>query len=337
MPERLPSYSAYISADELLNELYGKKLIDCDDSIIDFLTQHQHSKRPPFYLNFLIGLGAFIASVCFISVIVIGFAIRSDEGFIIFGFIFCVLAILLQKIVEGSDVGVVKNSFFSQSLFYFMMSGKVLLCFGMASMFDFSWGLSITLLLVTASTYFLYPVSIDRFIWCTAFFISLFVNILWQRDFVGYRELIFNGLILFYAVSAVLLMTNIKMKFDYAPLLYSLLFSLCISVLFLASHNKFGYWHNEEVVGVLFATWLFAGCLIFAIHGIAKGSSKPKNEALVLAYLGVFLFPVFLILYYYNLDISLMDKSIVLISSGLALLAGRFYISFKGWDKEIFA
>ena len=71
---------------------------------------------------------------------------------------------------------------------------------------------------------------------------------------------------------------------------------------------------------------------------LQKGASScvlgyAKHEKLLLL-MGIFLMPMFLLLYYYNLDISLMTKSGILIGSGLILLAGRAYLVMKKLDRE---
>ena len=48
---------------------------------------------------------------------------------------------------------------------------------------------------------------------------------------------------------------------------------------------------------------------------------------------GAMLIPVFLFFYYYQLDLSLLQKSAALAGSGALLLAGRFYLRRRGWDK----
>jgi uncharacterized membrane protein len=49
---------------------------------------------------------------------------------------------------------------------------------------------------------------------------------------------------------------------------------------------------------------------------------------------GGLLLPIFLTFYYYNLDLTLMLKSGILIGSGLLLLAGRAYMHYRGLDRE---
>jgi uncharacterized membrane protein len=59
-----------------------------------------------------------------------------------------------------------------------------------------------------------------------------------------------------------------------------------------------------------------------------------KHEKLLLL-TGILLMPVFIFFYYYNLDVSLMAKSGVLVGSGVVLLVGRGYLAAKQLDREI--
>ena len=165
------------------------------------------------------------------------------------------------------------------------------------------------------------------------------------------------------------MLTYGKVKADYTPLSYALVFSLCASVLFLAAHNEFGYWTGEELIRPEFINVVLAGGLVTLIAWAAGSLKKLKSKPLAIASVGVLLFglisapgiilaiglmilgyakheklliisgvllmPVFIFLYYYNLDIFLMQKSGVLVSSGFALILGRLYLQSQRWDKEV--
>jgi uncharacterized membrane protein len=59
-----------------------------------------------------------------------------------------------------------------------------------------------------------------------------------------------------------------------------------------------------------------------------------KHDKLLLL-TGIMFMPVFIFLYYYNLDISLMAKSGVLVGSGAVLFMGRGYLAAKQLDREV--
>lgn len=362
----MPKHMSQYYASDLLQKLSEKALIGKESkSIENFIIERQQHKELPLYLRALVGIGAFIATICFIGLIAIGMQINEKEGFVISGLIFVALAIGLQKL--GGEGDSIKGSFFIQSSFAFMATGKILFTIGMALILDFAWGVTIALLFITAVTYHVYRMSVDRFLSTFAVFFSVLVNVLWNKEFAGSREFLLNGFTLLQVAGAAVLITNVKIKRDYIPLTYGLLFSLCASALFIASHTKFGYWQNKELVNPVFVTLLFTGSLVAVISWIVGGIKKLNAEPLILACLGVVLLglisapgiilsiilivlgyakhekimiimgallvPVFVFFYYYNLDISLMEKSILLIASGIVLLVSRFYMIFKEWDK----
>ncbi len=363
----MSKYMSQYSASDLLGKLSGKGVVQSNDEDIEsFVLAQQQDKELPLYLRALVGVGAFIASLCFIGFVTIGLSMTEEEDFVVWGLIFVALAIGLQKL--SGDDSTVKSSFLMQSSFAFMATGKALFTIGMTGIFDSGWGATIAILIITAATYNIYRMSVDRFLSTFAVFFSILVNILWDREGAGSRELLLNGFMVIQMVGVAVLITNAKIKRDYIPLMYGLLFSLCASALFLASHAKFGYWRHEEFIDSTFVTLLFTGGLIASVYWIVGGViEKLKSEPLRLAFLGIILLglisapgiilsiilmvlgyakhgkvmvimgallvPVFLFFYYYNLDVSLMEKSGVLVGSGVALLAGRFYIGFKGWNK----
>ncbi len=364
----MSKYMSQYSASDLLTKLSDKGLLQGEEAEIqNFILTQQQDKELPLYLRALVGVGAFIASLCFIGVVSIGLSMTIEDGLIAWGLIFAALAIGLQKL-NGEDAGL-KSSFFMQSSFAFMATGKALFSVGMVMAFDSGWGATIAILVITAATYHIYRMSVDRFLSTFALFLSILVNILWDKEAAGGRELLLNGFILLQITGAAILITNAKIKRDYIPLLYGLLFSLCASAIFLASYSKFGHWRGEELINPAFISALFTAGLMASIAWIVGGKlEKLKSGPVRLAFLstvllglisapgillsitlmvlgyakhekimvtmGALLVPVFLFYYYYNLDVSLMEKSGVLIGSGAALLAGRFYIGYKNWDKE---
>lgn len=268
----MSKYMTKYNVADLIEQLERKQLIT-GNGISDFVLSQQQDKDLPLYLRALIGVGAFITSLCFIGFLYIVEIIssRNEEGLIVWGLIFVAGAIGLQK-VSGHD-HTVKHSFLMQSSFASMAVGKILFVDGVASMLNSGWGTTLALLLITGITYHIYRMSIDRFLSSFAVLYSILINILLDSDVSGSRELLLNGFFLLQFAGAAILLTHGKIKHYYTPLSYALIFSLCASVLFLASHAEFGYWKHKELIQPYFINIVLTGGLI-ALFGWAVGGIK---------------------------------------------------------------
>lgn len=351
----------------MLEQLNSKGLLT-NKGLSNFIISQQQEQEPPLYLRALLGVGAFIALLCFIhflegaDIIIINRDHRIE--LILWGLAFVAGAIGLQSI--AGDDHTVKHSFFVQSSFALMVMGKSLFVLGVSHVLVSEWGISLALLMITGITYHIYRISIDRFLSSFAVLLSILINILWNREVIGFRELLLNGFFLLQFAGAAILLTHGKIKHDYIPLSYAFVFSLCVIVLLLAFFTEFGSWKHKELIHPAFMNMLLTGGLIALFSWAAGGIEKFKCEPLILVSIGAvllglisapgilltiglmvlgyakhekfllisgaLLMPVFLFLYYYNLDISLMQKSGILIGSGAVLLASRFYLKYKGWD-----
>lgn len=362
----MSKYISQYSASDLLEKLSEKGFVEHNNKdITNFIIKQQQDKELPLYLRALVGVGALIVSCCFMGVIT--YLLTDKWTFIFPGVLFIASAIGLLKL--SGDDNTIKNSVLMQSSFAFMATGKLLFTMGMVHSIGSDWGSTIALLIVTAATYHVYCMSIDRFLSTFSVFFSILVNIIWYTDLAGSKELLLNVFMALQVAGAAVLIANVKITRDYIPLMYGLLFSLCASTVLLASYSKLGYWSHEDFINITFINLLFTLGLIAAIIWIAGGKiEKLKSEPFMLALLGTVLLgfisapgiilsiilmvvgyakhekfmvamgallvPVFLYFYYYNLDMSLMEKSGILAGSGAVLLVARFYIGFKKWDKE---
>ena len=58
-----------------------------------------------------------------------------------------------------------------------------------------------------------------------------------------------------------------------------------------------------------------------------------RNDRYLLA-MGVLFFPVFIVVFYYEWEISLLIKSWIMAGSGAILLSARWFLNMRGWAKE---
>ena len=174
----MSKYMTKYSAANLLELLESKGLLTTGEKLADFVIGQQQKRDLPLYLRTLVGIGAFIASLCFIGFMgasgIISF--YHEEGLIIWGLVFVAGAIGIQ-IISSHD-NTIKHSFLIQSSFASMAVGKTLFVFGMGQVLDSGWAATLGLLIITGITYHIYQMSIDRFLSSFAVLFSILVNIL---------------------------------------------------------------------------------------------------------------------------------------------------------------
>lgn len=353
------------TASDLLQALSEKGFVESPREELGAFVLERHQRAElPLYMRALVGIGAFIASICLIGLVALGFSVDENEDFLIIGLVFMGLAIgLLRFSGDGATVG---QSFTMQSSFAFMAAGKAQIIFASAMMFESGWAATLAALAVTVGSYHLYRMSVDRFLSSFAVLFSIHLNIVFVEDLPAPTEIFFNLFVLCEVLVAAVLTWSGKIGRDFVPVKYALFCSLCVAALFLVSRFEFAYAMEEEVISPLFMSLLFTAALLASIAWVAGGVQKLKSEALSLACLGslllgviaapgitlaillmvlgygkhekimvamgALLLPLFLYHYYYNLDVSLLQKSGVLVGSGALLLFARFYMRFRKLD-----
>ena len=359
----MPEYGTRHNAAGLLAALRDKGLAD-EAGLADFIICRQREKPPPLYLNILITTGALLAALCLVT-----FFPKEDTPIVV------TLALIASAVClrgKAGDSHGLKYTLLMQSSLAVMIAGKLLFTGTVGKtlthyLSDYSydpWSYTLALLMITVLTYPVYRVPVDRFLFPFLVLCFLLFNIL--EDSGQRRILLFHGFFFLQFIAAAVLLTHAKIKADYMPLAYALVFSLCVHVLLLAS----GELASEDitVISPYFASLVLTAGLITLFGWAAGGMAKLKTEPLLLASMGavllglmaapgmllaimllvlgyarherpllatgVALIPVFLFLYYYQLDLSLLQKSAALAGSGALLLAGRFYLRRRGWDKS---
>lgn len=367
------NYMTAFNAKELFAQWLSHGLIARDDqaALEAFTINQQLAHELPLYLRVLAGVGALIASLCFIGFLnaahIISFS--SESGLIFWGILFIGGAIFLAKRASDKD-HTVKHSFLMQMSFCFMGTGKTLFVIGLAQSFkpNEQWGMTVATLLVTLATYSIYRMSIDRFLSVFAVLASLFFNLVYERSGLGASEILLNAFFITQLGIAAILMTSGKIKREYLPLAYAFICSLCLAVTFFAVQSKIGHWSQHHNFSPAIVNVSLTAAIITLIGWAAGGVERLKSESLGMASLGAvllgaisapgillsiglmtlgyakherlllllggLLFPLFLFFYYYNLDSSLMTKSGILVASGGLILTGRAYMRYRGFDRE---
>lgn len=363
----MTEYMTKLNAQQLLDNL------NLDSGALAPHILHLHGEQElPLYLRVLIGVGAFIASLCFIGFLhEIGLIDwRSAGGRIFWGLIFVSAAIFLARVPQAKD-HLLRHSFLIQSSFCAMGVGKLLFVFGLAEIFKphEGWGIMLATLLITAATYPVYRMSVDRFLSSLAVLSSLLFNILFDHDLGNAMPLLFD---LYMAVLIGVtgwLFTAPGLPRSVKSLAYAGAATLCLATLWVTIQGKDLLWMRLPAVDPVVLSLMFAAALMVLIGWVAGGMHHLTREPLaltalavlalgvysspgillaiglmVLGYalhekllllLGGLLMPAFLWLFYYSLQTDLMMKSLILIGSGLILLTGRLYLHIRKLDGRV--
>ncbi len=360
----MSNYMTNISAQALLEALSNAGY--CGENEIktlegEIVAQRQETELP-LYLRALVGVGSFISSLCLIGFLSVAHLIEfgSEASFIFWGIVFICAALMLAR-APHDKVRPVKHSFLMQSSFCAMGVGKLLFVMGFADLFGRheQIGMSIALTFITLLTYPVYRMSVDRFLSSLAVLISLLANII---DSSTGASLMVNLYVAGLLCLAGKLFMDPRMNRSLVPLGYAAACALCVTVTILAA-DLYGptFQYAEPLVAIILSFTLVAlmgwaardyqkltSLPLFpaAIGAMAMGMfSAPgiilsiillvlgyaRHERLLIA-LGGMLMPVVLCLYYYNMELSLMVKSGVLIASGMLLLGG--YVYLISWMKK---
>ncbi len=354
-----------LSAATLLDKLSDSGF-EPEPDAAGFIIEQSGEPNLPIYLRILVGIGAFVAAMCFIGFLALGelINIQNEMGLLVWGVFFLGIAIWFKRLSASGET--LKHSFFNQCSFALIATGKIVFVVGIAMILESIWGVPLGLLLVTAATYFTYRTTLDRVLSVFALLYSVLFAILWDKTLDGITQWYLNGYILAQYLLAALLLTYPKLKRTLAPIANALVLSLCASVVLLITHKGFVLDLYSGVFQPVFINITFTAGLIGLIAWANGGLVKLRSEPLILAIagalalgvvsapgillaitllvlgyakhellstvLGALLIPVFMWVYYYSIDVSLLQKSAILAGSGAVLLAGWGYLKYRGWD-----
>ena len=352
----------------LFDRLAREGYVDDRPTLESFVLARQGEAELPLHIRVLIGVGAAIASVCFIGFLLAANLIDYSDMRSLFlsGLVFMAAAIGLHRLADTAQT--FAQSFLLQASFAAMAAGKILFVSAFNGYFDSPWGVSLAILLATAATYHVYRMSIDRFLSSFAVLYSIVLNIAWSDSAELPREALFNGFFVLQLAGMAVLFTHGQVRRDHVPVAYAFAFSLCATVLYLAISQTPGTSADVQPFQPIFANTLLVGGLVALFAWSAGSIDSLKQEPLIVASagavllgvvsapgillsiglmilgharhdkllltLGALLMPTFLWLYYYNLDVSLLTKSLTLTGSGVVLLVGRYYLANRVQSRE---
>lgn len=355
-----------ITVSHLLNSWINSKLIPPSQKhqLENYILSQQFERKLPLLLEILVTIGAFIAALSFLSFFYLSKIIYHPSE-LLWGIIFIILGLFFAKI-SGDKLNTIRHSFVTQASLFTMILGKIVFVLGFSKVIGMPgeetlYGVTLAAALITVVTYPLYSIAFDRFLSTLAFFILL-LNCILSEPFFGISTNTLLNLYFFIQLFlAAILLISRKINHNFIPLTYAITCSLCITTLYTIINpiiqNKTQNFNLFFINGILtisliaLITWaagnfkklrsepiLIAslGALLLGIISapgimlslclIILGYKKHENPLLLL---GLFFIPIFIFLYYYNLDLNLLEKSFVLIGSGLILLTGRAYLAIR--------
>lgn len=363
-----------LSTSQLVSHVRERCGLDADreQRIRAWLARNPDDEGLPFYLNIVLFIGAFIASSFLIGSLTAAglIPVNAAAGRLIWGLLLCGIALGIEHLWNDGTPSA-WNTFGSQVSLCLLFAGKALLVWWYldVSGAKSGWAVTHAALALTIATYRIYGASADRYISVLVTLGSVLVNLYID----AFEARATSGWVMhfFYvqAASVLVLFAVPWIHRRYIPLAYAVASSLTGMVLIAAcaeilAGNGMPVLMHRTGMSVALALMLFgtvtlvqreSGGLSFEIPALAAVTCTLLVFAgapglllsllfMVLGYarhepplqiLGIVTLPAFLTLYYYNLDISLLDKSLVLIGSGLVLLAVRLFLGFRGYDKEL--
>ncbi len=342
-----------ITLKQVLDQLVAEEKLDPqrqDDRAETFANLNDMTEPDmPWYVRLFIGLSAWIAAALLIVFLGLAMVLESSTGSLISGLVFGTLALGLRRSLPHSI-------FVSQGALALSLAGQVLVTTGLAMEFEAVIPTALCLIVLELILIPLYPDALHRFFSTLIICSSIFAILLDLELFEAIHIFI---LVLALNIGWIWLnearLAASRLGYLYRPLGYALAIAM-FGVLCLSLDDFFdiswwvisalGLW--AMLLGLTYyllraygqplntpaALWLYGGLILLlfpayqtpglfaALLILALGFHR--NNRLLMGLAVAFLI-VFLIGYYYNLALTLLIKSYVLLGSGLILLIIRYF------------
>ncbi len=364
--------STHISTQQLLEKLQQNRLIS-SDTVPQIEQLSTTFTKIPIYLQVLVGLGSFFFSLFFIGFLFAIGLIEQEKSLLFWGLIFIGAAIFIHQSVQTQDENNLIFNFLSQTSFSFMAAGKIAFVIGCFIFFeefvvDIQWLITGAILFITILIYPIYPVAFDRTLSSFSSLMAIFASILISYDNdVAWQNIWLEAFFLLQIIVAAILCTHKKVTKALEPLNYATISAIYTQVILWTVIPEGGRLLQYFEIDFNVIKMILTFALILLIVWIAGNTNKLWQEPFIVALLGVIalgivsstgivlsilllilgyakfdrlitasgilLLPVFLFFYYYDLELTLMNKSAILIASGIILLMGYFYLKFRQWHQ----
>jgi uncharacterized membrane protein len=347
--------------DAIITALVQNSVVDAADiqKIRTHIEQHSADHESSILLRLFFWIGAFLTGICLSLYLSQADPLKNTNDLIkliMSLVVFIPSALILERIARGKQsIGVVTLLQFSIALLWV---GKYYFC-TVFSHIGSTYTLlleSIGITLITALIYPFFRQEIDRFLSpllsLTLLFASTIVDI---KDPV-LRDYLPKILILLEMFALIAIFFHRKTPYSLIPLAYAIATALVTQSLF--SHF-YGFSHLSMLLstiiagtGLLAAIYLInrekrlltleqgllitvavASLIYFNVSEILLSMlilvvGYARREA-IFFWMGLVFLPIFIILYYYEVEMTLLAKSFSLMGTGLVLLAGKFYVDHR--------
>ncbi|MFS8038932.1 DUF4401 domain-containing protein [Xanthobacter sp. AM11] len=340
-------------------------------AVVAALRADAAEERPPLHLKILAAVGTFVATVFFLTFLVIADLISFDSGgnLLGWGLAFIAAGIVLSLALPRARAGMGRDVL-AQTGFTALALGKVMSVAGLIILAgaDSPWVPTLAILAVTILTYPVSATSLDRVLSPYAAGVAAMLEILLRRNSGTDPSLAIAALFTLAAGIAGLLLLSHRVPLALRPIGTAALALMGTIVCVLAAGQDAGAWASgrpldaRPVEAVL--TIALIGVIGWAAGGLDRLARPPllaaAAGAILLAFVGapgisfallvlivghalhdvalrvagILALPVFLVLWYYGRDMTFLEKSATLVGSGLLLLAGQVLIARAGWDRE---
>lgn len=337
-----------VSLQRIIDDLREEGLISANEDYSAYL--EKLPEKQPWYIRMMVGFGAWLASLLLIG-FVAGIGSMTDRGFAMVGAVFVIGAVFTRRNSE--------NDFLVQGALACSLAGQALFAYGIAELSGFGEveDLLVVIVALNLVLFFLFPdythrvlsiliamssIAVLLYLWELNALIPLMGPLSAAAMIAVYRQQgifigpLTTGLMLtsfgFLLLSSVYILPELGADFAFYPRPWLSTLALCALLIYLgtqvrphilvdsgASSNSI-YYALLLVISV--AAWAIPG-LLLALIVIILGASSGNR--LFLGF-GIAFLIVFIAAYFYGIQVSMLTKSIALVSTGVAVLLARWLL-----------
>lgn len=341
----------------LLGYLNSMNLIDSsgESGILERMEAKQVQARAPWYIQVLLGSGAWVAAIFFILFMYEAKLVRFDSemSLVVWGVIYISGAIVMRRFT--------KSTFPVQLALAMSVAGHLMFLIGFGEAADAFDPVPFAALILGSVIYVLYPDTIHRFLSGLLVTVTFTIWIILHKDLHhGLHILVLSETLL-----AGWLFLDLRRADFKKPLAWALALSVPMTLFLVLVPKKeihTEWWPSSLILtAALLALYL----ILYRVSG--KPGSEPFFIAaaatlalgafttpglvagiglIVLGYavadyllvsMGLVFVPGFIIVYYYEMNVTLLHKSLILMGSGLILLGFGLFLRTRPWYARRFS